>query len=185
MEISIFEDLFINRIISLKKIYIVVSIFIVSILSIIILNNNLYDYYEGYASYNDGNLSLIVSIYDLNKITTNNEILIGGATFSYKINKIDNYLEEYKIININVDNYKGIENEIIKYKVVIDKDTILNYLIKTIKGEWLLNDLTNDKLEKINGGELTFLGAVGIIVAIVFIVGVIDGFVNPQKCGEN
>ncbi len=48
-----------------------------------------------------------------------------------------------------------------------------------------MNDLTNDKLEKINGGELTFLGAVGIIVAIVFIVGVIDGFVNPQKCGEN
>ena len=184
MEISIFEDLFINRIISLKKIYIVVSIFIVTILSIILFNNNFYDYYEGYASYNDEKLSLIVSIYDLNKITTNSEIIIGGTTFTYKIYKIDNYLEEYKIVNIEVNNYKGIENEFIKYKIIIDRDTVLNYLIKTIKGEWLLNDLTNDKLEKINGGELTALGVVGIIVAIVFVVGVIDGFVNPQKCGE-
>ena len=47
-----------------------------------------------------------------------------------------------------------------------------------------MNDLTNEKLEKINGGEVTFLGVVGIVTAIVFIVGVIDGFVNPRKCGN-
>ena len=48
----------------------------------------------------------------------------------------------------------------------------------------MLNDLTSEKLEKINGGEVTFLGVVGVVAAIVFVVGVIDGFVNPRKCGN-
>lgn len=46
-----------------------------------------------------------------------------------------------------------------------------------------MNDLSIKKLEEIKGGEVSFLAVVGIIAAIVFIVGVIDGFVNPNKCG--
>ena len=46
-----------------------------------------------------------------------------------------------------------------------------------------MNDLSIKKLEEIKGGEVSFLTVVGIITAIVFIVGVIDGFVNPNKCG--
>ena len=46
-----------------------------------------------------------------------------------------------------------------------------------------MNDLSMNKLEEIKGGEVSFIAVVGIIAAIVFIVGVIDGFVNPNKCG--
>ena len=38
-----------------------------------------------------------------------------------------------------------------------------------------MNDLSIKKLEEIKGGEVSFLAVVGIIAAIVFIVGVIDG----------
>ena len=33
-----------------------------------------------------------------------------------------------------------------------------------------------------NGGG--FLGIAGIITGIVFVIGVIDGFVRPKKCNE-
>ena len=46
-----------------------------------------------------------------------------------------------------------------------------------------MNNLTNDALEKTEGGGISFLGAVAITAGIVFICGVIDGFVNPKKCG--
>ncbi len=184
MEINVFEDLFINRRISVNKIYLVVSIFIIIILSIVIFSNNYYEYYEGYATYKENKLVSIISIYKINLIKDNNKISIGGTTFTYKIDRIEDYLEEYKVVYLDVNDYKDIDNDYLNYKIIIGKDTILNYLIKTIKGEWLLNDLTSEKLEKINGGEVTFLGVVGIVTAIVFIVGVIDGFVNPRKCGD-
>jgi len=46
-----------------------------------------------------------------------------------------------------------------------------------------LNNLTNEALEKTEGGGISFLGAIGIVSGIVFLVGAIDGFVNPRKCG--
>jgi hypothetical protein len=47
-----------------------------------------------------------------------------------------------------------------------------------------MNNLSNEALEKTTGGGgIGFLGGMAITAGIVFIVGVIEGFVNPKKCG--
>ena len=135
MEISVYEDLFINRRVSTNKIYLVVSIFIIIILSIVIFSNNYYEYFEGYATYKEQKLVSIISVYKIYLIKDHNEILIGGTTFTYKIDKIDDYLEGYKVVYLDINDYKNIDNDYVNYKIIIGKDTILNYLIKTIKGE--------------------------------------------------
>ena len=135
MEINIYEDLFTNRRVSVNKIYLVVSIFIIIIISIVIFSNNYYDYYEGYATYKEQKLVSIISIYKLNLLTDNNEISIGGTTFTYKIDRIDDYVEGYKVVYLDVNDYKDVDNDYIEFKIIVGKDTILNYLIKTIKGE--------------------------------------------------
>ncbi len=45
-----------------------------------------------------------------------------------------------------------------------------------------METLEKNDLERINGGGLSFLGALGIVAGVAFVVGVIDGFVNPEKC---
>ena len=45
-----------------------------------------------------------------------------------------------------------------------------------------MNDLEDKQLVQINGGGITIARAIGIGTAIVFIVGIIDGFINPEKC---
>ena len=138
MDINLFQDLFVNKNLSLRKIYIIVSIFIISILLIIVFNDNFYDYFEGNASLKNGNvISSVVSIYDLKYIINNKNMMIGGSTFAYKVVKVDDYLEGYKVVSLKLNNYKGIENMFIEYKIIINKDTLLNYLIKSMKGEYV------------------------------------------------
>lgn len=45
-----------------------------------------------------------------------------------------------------------------------------------------IEEIKNDKLKRIDGGGLSFLAGVGIVSLVVFIAGVIDGYVNPEKC---
>ena len=136
MDINLFQDLFINKSLSLKKIYITVSIFIISILLVIVFNKDFYDYYEGTASLKENNIiTSVVSIYDLKYINNNKNMMIGGSTFAYKIVKIDDYIEGYKVLSLKLDNYKGMDNMFIEFKIVINKDTLLNYFIKSMKGE--------------------------------------------------
>jgi len=46
-----------------------------------------------------------------------------------------------------------------------------------------MKKLENKELEKINGGELSVMAVLGITALAVFIAGIIDGIVNPRKCG--
>lgn len=39
------------------------------------------------------------------------------------------------------------------------------------------------ELEQINGG-FSWGVAAGIVAGVVFIIGIIDGYVNPQKCNN-
>ena len=135
MEINIYEDLFINKNVPINKIYLVVSIFIILIISIVVFFNNYYEYYEGYATYKEQRLVSIVSINKINILKDNTEISIGGTTFTYKIDKIDDYLEGYKVVYLVVNDYVDVDNNYIDYKIIIGKDTIVNYFFKTIKGE--------------------------------------------------
>ncbi len=47
-----------------------------------------------------------------------------------------------------------------------------------------MNDLTQEKLKKIDGGGISVWGVLTIVTGIVFLVGVIDGFVRPLSCNE-
>ena len=47
-----------------------------------------------------------------------------------------------------------------------------------------MNIVDNKELKNINGGGISIGLAIGIGTAIVFVIGIIDGFVNPDKCKE-
>ena len=42
--------------------------------------------------------------------------------------------------------------------------------------------LTNNDLKNINGGGISFAVGALIVAGVIFIIGVIDGYVNPKSC---
>ena len=47
-----------------------------------------------------------------------------------------------------------------------------------------MEQINKEELKNINGGGLSLLGAAVLIAGAVFLIGVIDGYVNPKKCNE-
>lgn len=45
-----------------------------------------------------------------------------------------------------------------------------------------MKKLDNEELKETTGG-ISFWGVAGIITAVIFIIGVIDGIARPVKCG--
>ncbi len=45
-----------------------------------------------------------------------------------------------------------------------------------------MNNLSEEELDKTTGGDVNLLGAAAIVTGIIFVVGIIEGFVNPKKC---
>lgn len=43
-------------------------------------------------------------------------------------------------------------------------------------------EIKENELKNIKGGGLTIWGSLGIASGIIFLIGVIDGFVRPLKC---
>ncbi len=43
-------------------------------------------------------------------------------------------------------------------------------------------EIDNKDLKNINGGGLSIWGGVGLVGGIIFLIGLIDGFVRPLKC---
>lgn len=143
MEITSYQNSFNNKKINIFKSIIVVLLFIIILSLIIVFNNDFCDYYSGYAVLEKNNeISLLIDVNDLNKITSNDKIIIERTTFSYKIISIDEMNIEYGnsilkkvIIEVSMNEKLNIKNNYIKYKIIISKNTILNYVLKTIKGE--------------------------------------------------
>ena len=141
MNIETFQQSFQVREINYKFYLIVVSIFISILLVIVLLNNKLEDYYISNGKVVDNNLSFIVSTEELDYITKNKKIIIERNIFTYKVNKINevmyaNSLYYEVIIELNkIPEDLFINNNVIKTKIIINKTTIFDYLIKTAKGE--------------------------------------------------
>lgn len=143
MEIKNYQNSFYNKKVSVLKSIVVVLFFIVLLSLIIVLNNDFYEYYSGYGILENNNeISILVDIKDLNKITSNEKIIIERTTFSYKVVSIDDVNIEYGtnifkklVIEVPIPNELNIENNYIEYKIITAKDTILNYVLQTIKGE--------------------------------------------------
>ncbi len=84
-------------------------------------------------------MTTAVNTKDLTVLTDNNSMKINKKTYAYSIDSIEkeNYINSgmiYKVINIKIDKYKGIDNSYVEYQIIKDKETILNYFIKTMKG---------------------------------------------------
>lgn len=52
-----------------------------------------------------------------------------------------------------------------------------------MEGGTIIQQLSKEKLEKINGGGITFWTVAGIVALGTFIIGVFDGIARPEKCG--
>ena len=139
MNISIFKDIFENRRINKKSIIIVELIFIIFLISLIVGFNNLYDYYNNSGELKENVLSTIVNVKDLEILTSNDSMIIKKEIYKYDVDSIDenNYISNgliFKEVKIKIENYKGINNNYIEYQIIKDKETILDYFIKTLKG---------------------------------------------------
>ena len=141
MDLVSFQKSFKNIEIELKKYIAVVSILIGVLLGILLFNNNIEDYYVGISKISKKKMEVLTTIDNLNNIMENNKIIIERNTFTYEIEKVEDYLYEntyYKKITINIKDMKEdklIDNTIIKYKIITNKTTIFEYLIKTLKGD--------------------------------------------------
>ena len=139
MNISVFKDIFENRSIDKKRIIIVELIFIIILISLIVGFNNLYDYYNNSGELKENVLSTIVNVKDLEILTSNDSMIIKKEIYKYDVDSIDenNYISNgliFKEVKIKIENYKGINNNYIEYQIIKDKETILDYFIKTLKG---------------------------------------------------
>ncbi len=56
-------------------------------------------------------------------------------------------------------------------------------ILRVILERSSMDKLEKEKLENVTGGGISVWGIFGIIAAVVFIVGVIDGISRPVKCG--
>ena len=144
MQISEYQENFYNKTINLKKIILIISIFIFVILSILVANNSFYDYFNGMLIIeSDKKISTLVIINDLEKILNNNKIIINNVNYSYSIEKIDddNFINGDDVfkkvyLKINDSEIFNVENIYLNYSIIIKKNTILNIKICDIMGKF-------------------------------------------------
>lgn len=152
--------------------------------------NKLEDYYICSGIVIDDNVSLIVNKEELNNIIDNNKTMIERNIFTYKvlkINELEDINSSFNEVILEFDKipkHLFINNNIINMKIITNKTTFFEYLIKIAKGEWHIKEISKDELKKIDGGGISLLGVAGIVAGAVFLIGVIDGYVRPKKCNE-
>ena len=142
MQINEYQENFYNKAINLKKILLILLIFIFLILKKKIKNNNFYDYYYGMLIIEDDEkVSTLVNINDLEKILNNNRIIINNLSYSYNIEKVadDNFIngdDVFKKIYLKINDNKNfnMKNLYLNYSIIVDKNTIFNYVKESIIG---------------------------------------------------
>ena len=142
MQINKYQENFYKKKKKKKKIILIILVFIFIILIIVIANNNFYDYFYGMLIVEDDErISTLVNINDLEKVLNNNEIIINQLHYSYNIEKIenDNFIngnDVFKKIYLKINDNKvfNIKNLYLNYSIIVDKNTIFNYVRKSIIG---------------------------------------------------
>lgn len=142
MEIEVYQNSFMNKNINFLKYFFVVLVFIFLLILILVFNNNFYDYYDGVCYIEKENeIITLIDLKELNKIIKNDEIIIERTTFSYNVLSISSDNFEYGnnifkkvVLYINLPKWLNITNNSFNYKIITGKDTILNYVLKSIKG---------------------------------------------------
>ena len=139
MDLVNFQRNFRNMDINIVRYIKVVSIFIIGLFVVMIYNKDIEDYYIGISKIINKKIEVIIDIDNSNKIKDNNKIIIEGNTFTYKMDKIEDYLLDnnyYKKITLEINDIDDImNNQIVKFKIITNESTIFEYLFKTLKGD--------------------------------------------------
>lgn len=110
---------------------------LIIILSIFIYVSYIYKYKTYYitkGTIKDNNLELLVNLNDIKYISNNNVLEIDNVLYSYHINKIsedlyvDESLNNYKYIYLNVDNLSNINNYVYEVKLEKENKKIIEYI---------------------------------------------------------
>lgn len=91
-------------------------------------------YYITKGTIKDNNLELLVNLNDIKYISNNNILKIDNIIYSYHISKIskeiyvDESLNNYKYIYLDVDNLSNIDNYVYEVKLEKENKRIIEYL---------------------------------------------------------
>ena len=138
MDLSKYNSLY-NKNKSLIKIWLFV-IASIGCLILIFYNIDYEDYYKNSVVVIDNDvLKLYVTEDDLDKIINNDKIKIKNETFAYEVKSISNVLFNsiyYRevILFTDLKENLNIKNNIVEFKILLDKKTILEYIIYKIGG---------------------------------------------------
>ena len=95
-------------------------------------------YYDNQVIVKENKLITIVKYSDITKLLDSNKILINKKYYNYHVNNISfvdgNY--NYYCVELSFDlsdNYK-LENNILDYRVLISKESILKFFVRIVKG---------------------------------------------------
>lgn len=139
MDLVNFQRNFRNMDINIVRYIKVVSIFIIGLFVVMIYNKDIEDYYIGISKIINKKIEVIIDIDNSNKIKDNNKIIIEGNTFTYKMDKIEDYLLDnnyYKKITLEINDIDdNMNNQIVKFQIITNESTIFEYLFKTLKGD--------------------------------------------------
>lgn len=139
MDLVNFQRNFRNMDINIVRYIKVVSIFIIGLFVVMIYNKDIEDYYIGISKIINKKIEVIIDIDNSNKIKDNNKIIIEGNTFTYKMDKIEDYLIDnnyYKKITLEINDIDdNMNNQIVKFQIITNESTIFEYLFKTLKGD--------------------------------------------------
>ena len=132
-----------NKLYDDKKPLIKIWILILSFIGICLLILYSIDYTSYYSNrgviISDNYLKIYVDENDLYKISNNSKLKIENKNFAYTIKSISDilfnstyYIEV--ILEMNLDDKINVKNNIIDFKILLDKKTILEYIIYKIGG---------------------------------------------------
>ena len=88
------------------------------------------NYYENYVLEEDGNIIILVDLSKVNKINDSGVIIINGIKDYYSIIKIHKETDICMIYLKLKTNIENINKK--KYQILLGKETIIEYIIKTI-----------------------------------------------------
>ena len=134
-----------------------------------------------------------VSADDIKYIINNNKIKIDDDEFYYEVYKIDKELyisdnmKNYKVVylRLNLDKKYQVDNLAISVKVNKENKMIVEYLKNYImNGGWFMNLVQEEDMHEVVGGSATVFGLVfaGIALGVTFVIGIVDGYLNPNLC---
>ncbi len=130
-----YNDLNENKFYNKVCIYIIVVLILVFISIIVLLKIKKSIYYSNRVFIIGDNIITNIAIDDLNNITNHQYMIIDKNYIKYEIKNIElvsDVITYYKVSLSLENNYK--KNNIMEYKIQLQKDNMLNYLISFIGG---------------------------------------------------